>query len=227
VICWWLAACASPPALFAATPPSVPACPEPLSAVAPRTLTVEVLLGAGVRWSDVAGMTRAAEAAWAPLGLHFVATSAETTLLETALGGEPSQIDNSSTAAARASASRAALAPLAAMAKRPTRADLRLLVVQRLSAPGSVGERALVDGHGLTLAPGQLPAELRDALELSEDTPPLAVVSVSGWRAHRPGDADLLVAHELGHALGYEHDPKAGAIMSSGAQRCQPQRIDR
>lgn len=227
MILWWLAACASPPALFVATAPAVPPCPPPAAPGPARTLTVEVLLGAGVRWADVATMTGAAEAAWAPLGVHILATRTETILLETALTGDTTQIDGSSTTAARATASRAALAPLAAIARRPSVADLRLLVVARLSAPGSVGARALVDGHGLTLAPAQLPSELRDALDVAAETPPLAVVSVSGWRARRPGDADLLVAHELGHALGYAHDPKPNAIMSTGPQRCQPQRIGR
>ncbi|TNF32059.1 MAG: matrixin family metalloprotease [Deltaproteobacteria bacterium] len=101
-----------------------------------------------------------------------------------------------------------------------------VVVLPTVAAPGSAATRVLTHLDGLTLRPIDLAdgdaQALARALDLPAEMRATVLLGLDGWRRRRPGDADVLAAHELGHALGLTHTTRPGNLMRPGPHRCVP-----
>lgn len=112
------------------------------------------------------------------------------------------------------SAPEAILAPLVAFARQhavPAQPDIILLVVMSLVVPESPAARWFSELSALSFSPQltQLAAEQTGVdlrAHLGEDFTPMVLLSGEALSVRRPGKHDMLLAHELGHALGLAHE---------------------
>lgn len=207
-------------------------CPRPLAprvdevalaceqrAVAPRPLRVSLLVAGGVDEARAAHVLGAARAYWQTQGVDLVfATRARTPLRAVVAdaAGAPR-----TARAALASLLRPAFDLVRERAQTAGATDVDVVLLERLSAPGSAADRFFERLDGFTLSPlhrealrGDAEADrIYDALG-AESFRPTVFLAVPKQRDLPPGQADLRLAHELGHVFGLDHRGGARDLMS-------------
>ena len=207
---------------------------------APVQVKLKVHRGQGVSAEEVQGQLGALARYYLPWGVTFVTQGHEVLVpsraLLTATGeavekalweadinpnGPASAV---SAEALQAVSVKAALGPLREAVKEAD-GTVHLWVLREIATHEAAARRALSDVSGLAVSPfgDEEAGQLREALSLESGFAPLMVLGLDGGPGRAPGEVELTLAHELGHAAGLGHVREPSNIMFSGAFRCVPE----
>lgn len=235
---YWIIGCTAAPDWFARPPPpDPPGCPaSPGSPAAAHVARVRVEGWIAAEPTPALPALAQAGAWWRSVGVTLELVGTRTTRLDAVLGGDGPALDRQIAALPRAQADAAVLEAVVEPLRRWLRdrpasgADVDLVVVPRIASARSPVGRVAADLAGFTVAP-RLVAELgHDQPDLAERLSdllgpglvPTAFVAADVLARLPPEEAQWVVAHEIGHALGLAHDPEPGNLMAGGFWRCRP-----
>lgn len=227
---------AAAPAPSRAGEPELPPCRALAAVPGHRTLSLVVVRGSGVPEREAQRLAGLAASYWRQRGLELrvdgpvgvvedepliVGRAREVEVELSRAGAADRELTDEERTRA---AARVALAPLRRFLERhatPARDAVQIVVLTRVVQPGSVLTGALTDVQGLTFSP-RLRGGLGGLLGIERFTPTV-LLSVEELRGAYREDAALTPAHEVGHALGLEHEADPANLMATSRTRgCQP-----
>ncbi len=200
---------------------------SPEGGVDARTVPVRVVLGPGLTPEQIAPETRRLQGIFADYGVAFEATEIRSTGLEAAIVGTPAQVrpiqeDRTAVAAL-------VFAPLRGFMANQTGQGLDLVFLPHLNAPDSPIRSAVPGLAGLTISPllserVELEGfDLVEVLDLPAQYRATVFIDHSRLAGLEHSAEDLVVAHEVGHALGLVHTEDRRNLMSGRWFGCRPE----
>jgi hypothetical protein len=196
--------------------------------------------GAGVSHAELVGTTARIDRFFRPYRISFNALSAPTEVAEEAIIGSTIAELDAALAKADVEAGTVEGHRMAAdivhrdlreflqVHALPSRQRINIVLLNDIARLDSVASAVVGEIAGLAFSPSLVSAVrdadpiLVDALGLEGDFTPTVFLSARRLRQMPDLEAAVTVAHDVAHALGLSHDPRAWNLMYEGLQSCLP-----